>query len=122
MPIYAQHTVSSVFVGPTGHQHNRAVPDDGQPFAIECAACEPFLVKEGWVYNPELVPLTDIQERERDRVEREGNLAVKQVAERLAEAAAHEIRGAAEKPKRTLTPEQLAAMAEGRRKAAANKG
>jgi hypothetical protein len=134
--IYAQHSVSSVSVGPTGHQHNRASKDDGHtPFALDCEVCEPFLVKEGWVYNPEQVPLTDSQIREKERVEREGNLAVKQAAEMLASAAADAVthRTKSAKPeqddsdedddeapaKRTLTAEQKAKMAEGRRKAAA---
>lgn len=131
--IYAQHSVASVSVGPTGHQHNRATPDDGHtPFAINCEACEPFLVKEGWVYNPEQVPLTDAQIREKERVEREGNLAVKQAAEMLATVAADAVshRPRAAEPaaeaddepapaKRSLSPAQKAKMAEGRRKAAA---
>jgi hypothetical protein len=90
--IYTQHSVSSVYVGPTGHQHVRAQDDDGHtPFALECAACEPYLVKEGWVYDTELVPLTDTQQRAQERMEREGSIAVRQAAERLADAAAAEI-------------------------------
>lgn len=120
---YNQHTYRSVFVGQTGHQHNRADKDDGfTPMAVDCEACEPYLVKEGWVYNPELVPLTDQQIREKDRVEREGNLAVKQAAQTLASVAADQVRAAAEpKQKRTVSPEQLAKMAEGRKAAAAAK-
>lgn len=91
--VYNQHTFTSVNVGPTGHVHSRASsdPDDQTPTAVECGACEPFLVREGWVHDPGSVPLTDRQEREREQVEREGNLAVKQVAESLAAAAANAI-------------------------------
>ncbi len=88
-PVYAQHRYSSIFVSETGHQHNRATADDGEtPFAIECAACEPFLVKEGWVYHPAQVPLTDEQERRKERITRDGNAALKAFQERLADQAA----------------------------------
>jgi hypothetical protein len=88
--VYTQHTVTSISVGPTGHVHNRAQTDpaDASPTAIDCDACGPFLIKEGWTHDPESVPLTDRQERDKERVERDGNLAVKQVAEALAERAA----------------------------------
>lgn len=91
--VYNQHVYSSVFIGQTGHTHAKAAAaaDDETPMAIDCSACEPFLVKEGWVYAEENVPLTDRQARDQERTEREGNLAVKQVAEALAATAAEAI-------------------------------
>lgn len=86
--LYAQHTVGAVFVSQTGHQHVRTEPSDGSPTSLDCVMCEPYLVQEGWVYDPVLVPLTEQQQREQERIEREGNMAVKQVAEALAETAA----------------------------------
>lgn len=87
--VYTQHRYTAVFVGETGHHHQRATEDDGvTPFAIQCDACEPFLVKEGWVYNPALVPLTDEQLRRKERIEVEGNAALKAFQEKLAESAA----------------------------------
>ncbi len=78
MTVYNQHTYGSVFVGPTGHTHTKVKTgkDDGTPTAIDCGACEPFLVKEGWVYDPALVPLTDRQLAEQERVTKEGNAAL----------------------------------------------
>jgi hypothetical protein len=90
--VFNQHTTTSIFVGQTGHTHNRAEDAAADaveaPTAIDCSACEPFLVKEGWVYNPAGVPLTERQVREQEQTEREGNLAVKHVAEALADRAA----------------------------------
>jgi hypothetical protein len=93
--LFNQHVYTSIFIGQTGHTHNRAGDaEDETPTAIDCAACEPFLVREGWVYTPEAVPLTERQVRAREQTEREGNLAVKQVAEALAQAASDAIVGA----------------------------
>ncbi len=87
--VYLQTSVSSVHVGRTGHTHTRAGDDlNVAPFGVDCDACEADLVREGAVYDRELVPLTDRQQREKERVEREGNLAVKQVADALAETVA----------------------------------
>ncbi len=89
--LYNQHTYSSVFVGQTGHTHTRAADADTDlPFAVDCGVCEPYLVREGWVYNTELVPPTDVQLREQERLEREGNIAVKQAAEAMATVIAKE--------------------------------
>lgn len=87
--VYTQGRFKSIFIGATGHVHNREgdFESDETPMAVDCVSCEPYLVKEGWVYAPEQVPLTDRQEREQQRQEREGNMAVKQVAEALAESA-----------------------------------
>ena len=91
-PVYAQHRYYSIHVSETGHTHNRAGADDGEtPFVIDCAACEPFLVQMGWVYHPAQVPLTDEQERRKERVTRDGNVALKQFQERLADTAAKAI-------------------------------
>lgn len=97
---YAQHTITSVAVGPTGHTHDRSLPiTDETPTVVECAACAPYLIREGWYANPELVPLTERQLKERERIEREGNLAVKEVTAALAASAASAIAG------RTVTVE-----------------
>ncbi len=102
--VYNQHTYTAIFVGQTGHSHSRASDDGQTPMAIDCAVCEPFLVKDGWVYNTELVPLTDAQEREAERLEREGNLAVKQAAEAMAAVVSQKVlETAATKPKTTRT-------------------
>lgn len=112
--IYTQSTVTSVGVGPTGHVHNKANPGDGKPFALECGACEPFLVKEGWVYSSELVPLTESETREKERIEREGNLAVKRASEQMAAFAMAATRGSPAPAKRTISDAQKAKMAAGR--------
>ncbi len=102
--IYTQPTVSSVYVGPTGHTHSKADPASGKPFAIDCGACEAYLIREGWVYDVELVPPTDQQLREQERIEREGNLAVKQAAEALATAATAQLTSSTTKaPRKTRT-------------------
>ncbi len=93
--LYNQSAISSIYVGPTGHSHTKV--GEG-PMAVECAVCEPYLVREGWVYRRDDAPLSDSEQRERERIEREGGLATKQMAEALAEAAA-ELAGA--KPART---------------------
>ncbi len=90
--IYTQHTITAIFVSQTGHHHVRAYTDEATfygetPTSIECGACEPYLVKEGWVYDPDLVPLTDRQIANRERLEREGNAAVAKAAEALATSA-----------------------------------
>ena len=106
MTVYNQHIFTAIFVGQTGHQHVRnASATDEAPTAIECVSCEPFLVKEGWTHSPEQVPLTDRQVTERDRTEREGNMAVKQVAEALATTAAAALAsGAAARARREKKP------------------
>lgn len=92
--VYYQGTHTAITIGPTGHQHKKAEKaDKNEPFAIDCAECEPYLVREGWVYNKKLVPLTQEQLDEQEDVEREGNLAVKQVAEAMAETAAAVLAG-----------------------------
>ncbi len=87
--IYTQHTVKALYVTQTDHRHQRAAgpEEDETPTALDCAMCEPYLVKEGWVYDPALVPLTDRQERERERIKEEGNAAVSRAAEALAATA-----------------------------------
>jgi hypothetical protein len=88
--IYNQYVVTSVFVGQTGHTHVRV--DDPKhpevPTAIDCVSCEPFLVKEGWVYSPDLVPLTDTQVRNQEKATREGGQVVRWAAEQMAQQAA----------------------------------
>jgi hypothetical protein len=87
--VYLQSTTSEVYVAPTDHHHKRPIGDDtNRPFAIDCEACEKYLVREGAVYSPDLVPLTSSQVAEQEKIEREGNLAVKQAATALAESAA----------------------------------
>lgn len=76
MTLYNQHTFTAVFVSQTGHSHVRSGGDDGTPMAIDCGACEPFLTKDGWVYDPKLVPLTDRQMAEQERVSKQGNAAL----------------------------------------------
>ena len=89
MTVYLQNTVYSVSRAETGHVHVRPADDDmSLPFAIDCDACAPFLVKDGGTVSPDQVPLTGAQIAEQERIEREGNLAVKQAAAALAESAA----------------------------------
>lgn len=107
--IYSQSTISSVFVGKTGHAHEKEDPSSDEPFALDCVACEPHLVREGWVYKPEQVPLTEAQEREQERLEREGNIAVKQAAEALATAAAAQLTGTEPKTTRRRTTKSTTA-------------
>ncbi len=82
--VYNQSAISSIYVGPTGHSHTKV--GEG-PMAVDCAICEPFLVREGWVYRRDDAPLSDAEQREKERIEREGSLAVKQSAESLARVA-----------------------------------
>lgn len=108
--VYNQHSVTSVGVGPTGHVHNRSGDAEGEtPTAIDCVACEPFLVKEGWVYNPNLVPLTDQQVMDRERADREGNQAVRWAAEAQGRAAQQAI--AAAHRQDDDEPQQIVVMA-----------
>lgn len=94
MTVYNQYTYTSVFVGQTGHAHVKAEGAEARaPMAITCSACEPILVREGWVHAAELVPLTDVQEREKERAEREGNLAVRQAAEALSTSLSSQLAG-----------------------------
>lgn len=89
MTVYAPYTHGSVSVGATGHVHVRAerIQGDRTPMAIDCALCEPYLLKEGWVRKPNQVPETDEQIAEREEREREGNFAVRQAGEAIARAA-----------------------------------
>ena len=88
--VYLQSGTYSIHVGKTGHTHVRSAADEAAdlPMAIDCSICEPFLVKEGAVYDVTLVPLTAVQQREKERVEREGNFAMQRAATALADAAA----------------------------------
>lgn len=89
MTVYGQVSNYSVSRAETGHNHVRPADDDmSLPFAIDCDACAPFLLRDGWVASPDQVPLTGAQIAEQERIEREGNLAVKQAAAALAESAA----------------------------------
>lgn len=89
--LYLQHVYTSISVSETGHNHTRSEPDDGDtPMAIDCDACAPFLVRDfAAVHDPDQVPLTDRQIAAREKAEREGNVAVRQAAEALANAAAN---------------------------------
>jgi hypothetical protein len=100
--VYLQHSVTSIGIGKTGHVHNRVAtaPGDESPTAIDCAECEKWLVKEGAVYSPEQVPLTDRQIAAREKVEREGGVAVKAAAEALAATAASVLAGNASPDRR----------------------
>ena len=87
--VYLPHTVSAVYRAETEHHHVRPAGDDmSRPFAIDCDACAPFLLRDGATTSAEKVPLTEDQVTEQERIEREGNLAVKQAAQALATSAA----------------------------------
>jgi len=106
-PVYLQGTVGSVFVSQTGHHHSKAPgADKSKPFAIDCDECSPYLVKEGGVFRPELVPLTADQEAEKKRHEAEGNLAVKEAAAAMSTAMATILAGDA--PKRAARKREAA--------------
>jgi hypothetical protein len=108
--VYLQGSIGSVFVGPTGHNHisSLAVPDDDVPFAINCAECEPYLVRNfGAVYNRSIVPLTDRQIEARERASREGGVAVQKAAEALAKSASSILN---EPPEKTYTADQVSRM------------
>lgn len=107
--VYLQHRFTNIYVGPTGHSHTRDANDDlTKPWGINCDACERFLVAEGAVYRPEQVPLTDDQIAENERLEREGNLAVRQASQALATAAAKIVSGEDVTPKRGRARKRLA--------------
>ena len=94
--LFNQSAIRSIYVGQTGHSHSQTPPPKGeppQPFTVDCAICEPYLVREGWVYRRDAAPLSDAEQREKERIEREGGLATKQMAEALSETAA-ELAGA----------------------------
>lgn len=98
--LYNQHTITSIFVGQTGHQHTKAPgAPEMAPMAIDCAQCQPFLLREGWVVSPESVPLTDRQIREKERIEREGSLAVRQASEAMASFANAKLTGGSSRPR-----------------------
>jgi hypothetical protein len=87
--VFLQGAITSVFIGPTGHTHGKsAEANDEVPFAIDCPACEPTLVREfGAVYNRASVPLTDRQIEARERAKEEGDFAVASAAKELARGA-----------------------------------
>ncbi len=105
--LYTQHTVYSVSIAETGHNHVRADtpgPDDRTPMAVDCAACEPYLRKLGWVATPHYqsyrrradgtlepqgkgIPMTDAQLDEIQQREDEAQAAVRDMGERLVTAA-----------------------------------
>jgi hypothetical protein len=88
--VYLQGSVGSVFVGPTGHNHKSSLaePNDDVPFAVDCAECEPYLVKDfGAVYNRVLVPQTDRQIAAKEQATKDGNSAVSEAAKALAMSA-----------------------------------
>lgn len=91
MTVYNQHVFTSVSVGPTGHQHGREHAKGEEPTAIDCPACEPYLVADGWVSSPDQVPKTVAQIADEERREREGNSAVRQAAEAMARVAAEAV-------------------------------
>jgi hypothetical protein len=91
--VFLQGSVTSIFVGQTGHQHLRSIAaDDNVPTAINCPECEPYLLKEGAVHDKRMVPLTDRQEAAKEEATREGGLAVRQAAEALATTASRVLR------------------------------
>jgi hypothetical protein len=85
-----------------------ATPNDDVPFAINCATCEPYLVRDfGAVYNREIVPLTGRQIEARERASREGGVAVQKAAEALAKTASAILHEPSEP---TYTAEQVSRM------------
>ena len=93
MTAYNQHTFTSVFIGPTGHQHDRdPKATDTEPTAIDCDVCAPYLASDGWVFDPKLVPLTDRQIEEQEKRDREGAAAIRQAAAALADGLAESAR------------------------------
>ena len=112
--VYLQHRYHSIGVGPTGHNHTRAEPDDGEtPTAIDCDVCAPYLVRDfGGVYNPDLVPLTDRQVAAREKADREGNSAVRQAAEAMARQATAVSRAEAAEAARAVEANKVAEVSE----------
>lgn len=88
--VYLMGSYHSVFVGPTGHQHQRNDPPfpENVPMAIECPMCEPYLVRDfHGVYDRVQVPLTDRQIAANEQADRQGGAAVHAAAEALARSA-----------------------------------
>jgi hypothetical protein len=103
--VFLQGSITSVFVGPTGHTHGKSGPaDDNVPFAIDCPPCEKYLVKEfGGVYDRRSVPLTDRQVDAREQAKEEGDFAVALAAKELARGALAVANGQVRRGRRSKT-------------------
>lgn len=100
MKLYARSDLNVVAVGPTGHVHERPKVrafgrgDDvfEKVWALDCPACEQYLLSDGWAKHPDKVELTPDEREIAEAEEKTGNAMVAQMARALAENAANAVR------------------------------
>lgn len=64
---YFSSDVEQITVPQTGHIHRRLSADERM--SVDCEACDPFMARYGAVTNPDDVPLTYDERRQRDEQE-----------------------------------------------------
>jgi len=99
MTVYGQSDIDSITVSGSGHSHVRSKGE--QNMSVTCAACEPELIKMGWVTDPRNVPLTFDELRDAELAQQDiARFEQIKVAEAAREAASA-VRAAGTRPATT---------------------
>lgn len=87
MTVYASSDIEFVAISGAGHAHEKTKNE--KHMAVTCAACEPELLKMGWVKDVRSVPLTFDEKREAEAAEKDiSRFEQLKVAEAAREASA----------------------------------